>query len=77
MVLMLNILFDNLWICLDNIDVIVVVVVNVWIGCYIGGLKGWVNNYCIDGIGIVDVLIDVKLVFGVKGGFGIIGCVVV
>ena len=70
-----NILSDNLRIRTDSIDATAVVVANTATGRYTGALKGRVNNYKVDGIGIVDLTTDAKLVPGTKG-FGITGRVV-
>ena len=71
-----NILSDNLHIRSDNIDATAIVVANTATGRYTGALKGRVNNYRVDGIGIIDLQTDAKLVPGKNGGFGITGRVV-
>ena len=71
-----NVLSDNLKIRSDKIDAIAVVVANMSTGRYTGALKGRVNNYRVDGIGIVNLTTDAKLVPGPNGGFGITGRVV-
>ena len=71
-----NILSDNLRIRSDNIDATAIVVANVQTGRYTGALKGRVNNYRVDSIGIIDLSTDAKLVAGANGGFGITGRVV-
>ncbi|MFS0771597.1 translocation/assembly module TamB domain-containing protein [Sphingomonas sp. 1P08PE] len=71
-----NILSDNLRIRSDNIDATAIVVANVQTGRYTGALKGRVNNYRVDSIGIVNLSTDAKLVPGPNGGFGITGRVV-
>ncbi len=71
-----NILSDNLRIRSDNIDATAIVVANVQTGRYTGALKGRVNNYRVDSIGIIDLSTDAKLVPGPNGGFGITGRVV-
>jgi translocation and assembly module TamB len=71
-----NIVSDNLRIRSDNIDAAAIVVANTATGMYRGALKGRVNNYRIDGIGIIDLSTDAKLVPGPKGGFGVTGRVV-
>ncbi|MDE0878355.1 MAG: translocation/assembly module TamB domain-containing protein, partial [Sphingomonas bacterium] len=71
-----NILSDNLRIRSDNIDATAIVVANAATGRYSGALKGRVNNYRVDGIGIIDLSTDAKLVPGKNGGFGITGRVV-
>ncbi|SFP36812.1 translocation/assembly module TamB domain-containing protein [Sphingomonas rubra] len=71
-----NILSDNLRIRSDNVDATAIVVANVQTGRYTGALKGRINNYRIDSIGIVNLSTDAKLVPGPNGGFGITGRVV-
>ena len=70
-----NILSDNLRIRSDKVDATAVVVANMQTGRYTGGLKGRVNNYLVDGVGILDLSTDAKLVATPKG-FGITGRVV-
>lgn len=71
-----NILSDNLRIRSDNIDATAIVVANTATGRYTGALKGRVNNYRLESIGILDLSTDAKLVPGTRGGFGITGRVV-
>ncbi|AIT06443.1 hypothetical protein MC45_08760 [Sphingomonas taxi] len=71
-----NILSDNLRIRSDNIDATAIVVANTATGRYTGALKGRVNNYRLESIGILDLSTDAKLVPGARGGFGITGRVV-
>jgi len=71
-----NILSDNLRIRSDNIDATAIVVANVQAGRYTGALKGRINNYRVDSIGIINLETDAKLVPGPNGGFGITGRVV-
>lgn len=71
-----NILSDNLRIRSDNIDATAIVVANVQTGRYTGALKGRVNNYRLESIGILNLTTDAKLVPGANGGFGITGRVV-
>ncbi len=71
-----NILSDNLRIRSDQIDATAIVVANVQTGRYTGALKGRVNNYRLDSIGILNLSTDAKLVPGPNGGFGVRGRVV-
>jgi translocation and assembly module TamB len=71
-----NILSDNLKIRSDNIDATAIVVANLETGRYTGALKGRVNNYRLESIGILNLTTDAKLVAGANGGFGITGRVV-
>ncbi|WP_296617375.1 translocation/assembly module TamB domain-containing protein [Sphingomonas sp.] len=68
-----KLLSDNLKLKSDKIDATAIVVADLPSGHYTGALKGRVNNYTIDGIGIVDLTTDAKLVSMAKGGFGITG----
>lgn len=71
-----NILSDNLRIRSDNIDATAIVVANVETGRYTGALKGRVDNYRVESIGIINLTTDAELVTGPRGGFGIRGRVV-
>ncbi|WP_287978162.1 translocation/assembly module TamB domain-containing protein [Sphingomonas sp.] len=71
-----NILSDNLRIRSDNIDATAVVVANVSTGRYTGALKGRINNYRVESIGIINLTTDARLVPGPNGGFGVTGRVV-
>ncbi len=68
-----NILSDNLRIRSDKIDATAIIVANMATGRYSGALKGRVNNYRVDGVGIINLSTDAKLVPGPNGGFGIVG----
>lgn len=70
-----NILSDNLRIRSDNIDATAVVVANLQTGRYTGALKGRVNNYRVESIGIINLTTDANLV-ATSGGFGMKGRVV-
>lgn len=71
-----NVLSDNLRIRSDRVDATAIVVANYATGRYTGALKGRVNDYRVDGIGIVNVTTDAKLVTAPGGGIGITGRVV-
>ncbi|MFZ2996921.1 translocation/assembly module TamB domain-containing protein [Sphingobium sp.] len=64
---------DNLKIDSDRIDATAIVLADLDNALYRGALKGRVNDYKIDGVGIVNLNTDVKLVPGPKGGFGLSG----
>lgn len=72
-----SILSDNLRIRSDSIDATAIIAANVATGRYTGALKGRVDNYRIDSVGIVNLTTDAKLVPGARGGFGIVGRVAV
>jgi translocation and assembly module TamB len=71
-----SLLSDNLRLRSDRIDATAIVAANMTTGRYTGALKGRVNDYRIDGIGIVSLTTDARLVPGRNGGFGIAGRVV-
>lgn len=71
-----ELLSDNLRVRSDKIDATAIVAANLATGRYVGALKGRVNDYRIDGIGIVNVTTDASLYQPRGGGFGIRGKVV-
>lgn len=68
-----TILSDNLKIRSDRIAATAVVVADISTGIYRGALKGRVNDYLVDGIGVVNLTTDVNLVSIASGGFGLTG----
>ncbi|AUW58405.1 hypothetical protein C1T17_10120 [Sphingobium sp. SCG-1] len=64
---------DNLKIDSDKVDATAIVLADLPNAIYRGALKGRVNDYRIDGVGIVNLTTDVELVPGAKGGFGLSG----
>ncbi|MEA3388089.1 MAG: translocation/assembly module TamB domain-containing protein, partial [Pseudomonadota bacterium] len=64
---------DNLKIDSDRVDATAIVLADLPNAIYRGALKGRVNDYRIDGVGIVNLTTDVDLVPGPKGGFGLSG----
>jgi translocation and assembly module TamB len=64
---------DNLKIDSDRVDATAIVLADLDNALYRGALKGRVNDYKIDGVGIVNLNTDVELVPGPKGGFGLSG----
>jgi len=68
-----SILSDNLKIRSPQIDATAVVVADLSTGIYRGALKGRINNYKIDGVGIINLTTDVELVTVPSGGFGLQG----
>lgn len=68
-----QILSDNLRIRSDRVNATAIVVADMSTGRYTGALKGRINNYLIDGIGIVDLETDADLYTAPQGGFGIRG----
>ncbi|MCP3730873.1 translocation/assembly module TamB domain-containing protein [Sphingomonas sp. MG17] len=71
-----QILSENLRIRSDRIDATAILAANVSTGRYTGALKGRVNDYTIDGIGIVDLTTDADLYAAPGGGWGIKGRIV-
>ena len=68
-----KLLSDNLKLKSDRIDATAIVVADLPNGHYTGALKGRLNDYVIDGVGIVDLTTDAKLVDAPGGGFAITG----
>ncbi|MBA4090401.1 MAG: hypothetical protein C0494_07410 [Sphingobium sp.] len=64
---------DNLKIDSDRVDATAIVLADLDNALYRGALKGRVNDYKIDGVGIVNLNTDVELVPGPRGGFGLSG----
>ncbi|SDA12951.1 translocation/assembly module TamB domain-containing protein [Sphingomonas sp. NFR15] len=71
-----KVLSDNLRIRSSKIDATALVVADLSTGMYRGALNGKVNNYRVEGFGIVSLATNAKLVTAPKGGFGITGHVV-
>lgn len=71
-----SVLSDNLRIRSDNIDATAIIAANIKTGRYTGALKGRINNYRIESIGIVNLTTDARLVPAARGGFGISGRIV-
>lgn len=64
---------DNLKIDSDRVDATAIVLADLENAIYRGALKGRVNDYKIDGVGVVNLNTDVELVPGPKGGWGLSG----
>jgi len=64
---------DNLKIDSDRVDATAIVLADLDNAIYRGALKGRVNDYKIDGVGVVNLTTDMKLVPGPKGGWGLSG----
>lgn len=71
-----NILSDNLKLRSDRIDATAIVAANMQTGRYTGALKGRINDYRVDGVGIVNLSTDASLYSPPSGGFGIRGRIV-
>lgn len=72
-----TILSDNLRIRSDTIDATAIIAANMETGRYTGALKGRVNNFRVDGVGIINLDTDAELVTKPNGGFGVIGRVAI
>lgn len=68
-----QILSDNLRLRSDRVAATALVAVDLGRGRYAGALKGRVNDYAIDGVGIVNLTTDAELYAAPGGGWGIRG----
>jgi translocation and assembly module TamB len=68
-----TILSDNLRVRSDRVNATAIVVADLSSGVYRGGLKGRINNYLVQGIGIVGLETDVNLVTTPAGGYALTG----
>lgn len=71
-----QILSENLRIRSDRIDATAILAADMSTGRYTGALRGRVNDYQIDGIGIVNLETDADLYAAAGGGWGIKGRIV-
>ncbi|MGZ8349527.1 MAG: translocation/assembly module TamB domain-containing protein, partial [Allosphingosinicella sp.] len=63
---------DNLRLRSDRIDATLALAFDFSTGRYLAGIQGRVNNYLVDGVGLIDLTTDLDLV-GEAGGFGLRG----
>jgi len=68
-----TLLSDDLRIRSDRINATALVVADLSTGIYRGALKGQVNDYRIDGVGIINLTTDAELTTVASGGFGLKG----
>jgi translocation and assembly module TamB len=68
-----TILSDDLRIRSDRVNATAIIVADLSSGVYRGGLKGRINNYLVQGIGIIGLETDVDLVTTPQGGFALTG----
>ncbi|RYE03226.1 MAG: hypothetical protein EOP61_05550, partial [Sphingomonadales bacterium] len=68
-----QILSDNLKLRSDRIDATAIIAADVSTGRYTAALKGRINDYQIDGVGVVDLRTDAQLFAAPGGGWGIRG----
>ena len=71
-----QILSDNLRLKSNRIDATAIIAANMATGRYTGALKGRINDYRIDSIGILNIVTDANLATGANGGWAIKGHVV-
>ncbi|WP_213980258.1 translocation/assembly module TamB domain-containing protein [Sphingomonas sp. dw_22] len=70
-----RILSDNLKLKSDRVDATAIIAADVAKGRYTGALKGRVNDYVINGVGVVDLRTDAQLYAAPGGGWGIKGTI--
>lgn len=68
-----QILSDNLRLRSDRVDATAIVAADMSKGRYTGAIKGRINDYAINGVGIVDLNTDAQLFAARDGGWGIRG----
>lgn len=68
-----QILSDNLRLRSDRIDATAIVAADLGAGRYTGALKGRINDYAINGVGVVNLSTDAELYAPRGGGWGIRG----
>lgn len=68
-----TLLSDDLRIRSPQIDATAVIVAKLSTGVYRGALKGRINDYHVEGVGIINLVTDVRLVTVPAGGFGLQG----
>ncbi|MHB9879616.1 translocation/assembly module TamB domain-containing protein [Pacificimonas sp. ICDLI1SI03] len=68
---------DDLKLTTDRIDVTALIVADFASGTYTGAIQGRVNRYEVPGLGLVDLVADIKLVPGPNGSFGLRGPIAV
>lgn len=70
-----QILSDNLRIRSDRVDATAIVAADMSEGRYTGAIKGRINDYAINGVGVVNLKTDAELYAAPGGGWGIRGTV--
>ena len=68
-----QILSDNLRLRSDRVDATAIIAADMGKGRYTGAIKGRINNYAVNGVGIVDLKTDAELFAARDGGWGIRG----
>ncbi|WP_321323222.1 translocation/assembly module TamB domain-containing protein [uncultured Parasphingorhabdus sp.] len=70
-----KLLSDNLQIASDRIDATAIIVADLDEGLYTGGLKGRINGYRVESVGVFNIDSDIDLISGNDGGFALTGTV--
>ncbi len=68
-----QILSDNLRLRSDRVDATAIIAADMGKGRYTGAIKGRINNYAVNGVGVVDLKTDAELFAARDGGWGIRG----
>ncbi|ATY31691.1 translocation/assembly module TamB domain-containing protein [Sphingomonas psychrotolerans] len=68
-----QILSDNLRLRSDRVDATAIIAADMSTGRYTGAIKGRINDYAINGVGVVDLKTDAELFAAPGGGWGIRG----
>jgi translocation and assembly module TamB len=68
-----QVLSDNLRLRSDRVDATAIIAADMGRGRYTGAIRGRVNDYAINGVGIVDLTTDAELFAARDGGWGIRG----
>ncbi|WP_448664875.1 translocation/assembly module TamB domain-containing protein [Sphingomonas sp. CJ20] len=68
-----QILSDNLRLRSDRVDATAIIAADMSSGRYTGALKGRINDYAINGVGVVNLKTDAQLFTAPGGGWGIRG----
>lgn len=68
-----RVLSDNLRLRSDRIDATAIIAADLSSGRYTGALKGRINDYAINGVGVVNLKTDAQLFTAPGGGWGIRG----
>jgi translocation and assembly module TamB len=68
-----QILSDNLRLRSDRVDATAIIAADMGAGRYTGAIKGRINDYAINGVGVVNLKTDAELYAAPGGGWGIRG----
>lgn len=67
-----RVLSDNLRLRSDRVDATAIIAADISAGRYTGAIRGRINDYAINGVGVVNLTTDAKL-YATRGGWGIGG----